>query len=52
MRTGTAVLAKYLNGVAEENEGRKYRKLLVDNFKEVGMYAFGQLPLIVGNGRE
>lgn len=49
MNVSTVVKQKYFNGVAGVEETQKYLKLVADNFKEVGMVAFGQLKFITQN---
>jgi GH35 family endo-1,4-beta-xylanase len=46
MKLGTIVSHKYFNGMADQDQTRIYQQKLVENFKNVGMLAFGQMPLI------
>ncbi len=46
MKVGTIVQAKYFNGVANQDESEKYQELLKNNFRQAGMFAFGQMPFI------
>lgn len=46
MNVSTAVKQKYFNGVANRDETNKYLNILKNNFKEVGMVAFGQIKFL------
>lgn len=49
MKVSTVVSQKYFNGTADKEASQKYRKLIISNFKEVGMVAFGQIKFILQN---
>jgi GH35 family endo-1,4-beta-xylanase len=46
MEIGTIVSQKFFNGVADSSLVQKYQQALTENFKNVGMLAFGQMPFI------
>jgi len=46
MNISTVVKQKFFNGVASEEETLRYLNLIVENFEEVGMVAFGQLKFV------
>lgn len=50
MKLGTIALSRYFNGFATAEEAQQYQKILIDNFKEIGMFAFGQMQFIAKNG--
>src|SRR4051812_32005371 len=52
MKLGTVVQAKYFNGVAPTQEAQIYQQNLSKYFKNVGMFAFGQMPFIAKNGSD
>lgn len=47
MKNSTVVPQKYFNGVVKPEERDRYLKLLLENFKEVGMVAFGQIKFLL-----
>lgn len=49
MNVSTVVKQKYFNDVASAKETQKYLRLVIDNFQEVGMVAFGQIKFIAQN---
>lgn len=52
MNVSSAVKQKYFNGAANAAETEKYLNLILDNFKEVGMVAFGQIKFLVNKEPE
>ncbi len=46
LEVGTIALAKYFNGIASPEETQEYQQKLIENFKNVGMFAFGQMPFV------
>lgn len=52
MNVSIVVKQKYFNGVANAAETEKYLNLVLDNFKEVGMAAFGQIKFLVNREPE
>lgn len=50
MKIGIVVHQKFFNGATSADDTVKYQQLLKTNFKNVGMFAFGQMPMIAQNG--
>lgn len=49
MRVSTVVRHKYFNGAASAEDTDRYRGIITNNFREVGMVAFGQIGFVANN---